>query len=64
MISYVSCSVYGKAAAGEILNLPGIDAPFEAPADPEIQLDTDPLSANEVLSKTVAGLNERLGWGL
>jgi adenylylsulfate kinase len=36
--------LYKKARAGEIKQFTGIDAPYEAPEDPEIIIQTDKLS--------------------
>ena len=39
--------LYAKARRGEIKNFTGISAPFEAPADPALSLDTSKLSLKE-----------------
>ena len=39
--------LYAKARRGEIKNFTGISAPFEAPAHPDISLDTSKLSLKE-----------------
>ena len=39
--------LYAKARRGEIKNLTGISAPFEAPAHPALSLDTSKLSLKE-----------------
>ncbi|MBU8791751.1 adenylyl-sulfate kinase [Oceanobacillus caeni] len=39
--------LYKKARLGEIKNFTGIDAPYEAPREPEITLDTTELSIEE-----------------
>jgi len=38
--------LYKKARAGEIKNYTGIDSPYEAPRNPEIEIDTQSLDAN------------------
>lgn len=60
---YVKCGIetckerdpkglYKKAMAGEISDFTGIDSPYEEPKNPEIVLETDRYSVEE-LSKTV-----------
>ncbi len=51
--------LYARARAGEILGVTGVDAPYEAPENPELRLDTlgDPATAN--LDKVVAMLRTR-----
>lgn len=39
--------LYKKARRGEIKNFTGIDDPYEAPAKPEIKIDTSKLNVNE-----------------
>jgi adenylylsulfate kinase len=44
--------LYSRAAAGVIHNLPGVDAPYEAPEQPEAVIDTDqqtPEQAAEIV---------------
>lgn len=44
--------LYKKARAGEIKNFTGIDSPYEAPEDPEVEIDTtgmDPDEAAEII---------------
>ena len=43
--------LYKKARKGEIKNFTGIDAPFEAPEHPDIELKTDVLSIEESAEK-------------
>ena len=52
--------IYEKVRAGEIDNFTGIDAPYEAPEDPEFTVDTqeDP-SAEASAQKLLAYLDER-----
>ena len=45
--------LYKKARKGEIKNFTGIDAPFEAPEHPDIELKTDKLSIEESVSKSL-----------
>ena len=39
--------LYKKARAGQLKNFTGIDSPYEAPAAPEIRIDTSKLSPEE-----------------
>ena len=48
--------LYAKAAAGEITGMTGIDAPYEAPANPELHLNG--AADLESLVKDVLGLLE------
>ena len=43
--------LYAKARRGEIKNFTGISAPFEAPAQPALTLDTSALSLEESVNK-------------
>ena len=43
--------LYAKARRGEIKNFTGISAPFEAPAQPALVLDTSALSLEEYVNK-------------
>jgi bifunctional enzyme CysN/CysC len=43
-------NLYKKARAGEIKQFTGIDAPYEAPEDPEIAVRTDLLTLNESIT--------------
>lgn len=45
--------LYQKARRGEIKNFTGIDAPFEAPEKPDIELKTDELSIEEAAKKAL-----------
>ncbi len=42
--------LYKKARAGEIKNFTGVDAAFEPPVDPDVEVKTDELSAGESVS--------------
>jgi bifunctional enzyme CysN/CysC len=52
--------LYKKARAGEIKQFTGIDAPYEAPADPEIVVETGRLSVGESIAHILEFLRERL----
>ena len=43
--------LYAKARRGEIKNVTGISAPFEAPANPALSIDTSKLSVEESVNK-------------
>lgn len=43
--------LYAKARAGEIKNFTGIDAPFEAPENPSIEVNTAELTIDESIQK-------------
>lgn len=43
--------LYAKARRGEIKNFTGISAPFEAPANPALSIDTSKLSVEESLNR-------------
>jgi bifunctional enzyme CysN/CysC len=50
--------LYAKARAGELPNFTGIDSPYEAPANPELWIDTTSLSAEAAAEKIVAAILE------
>lgn len=43
--------LYARARRGEVKNFTGISAPFEAPADPALSLDTSRLSIEESVAR-------------
>ena len=43
--------LYQKAREGKIKNFTGIDAPFEAPEKPDIEIKTDKLTIEESVQK-------------
>ncbi|MDB5690207.1 MAG: cysN [Sphingomonas bacterium] len=45
--------LYKKARSGELRNFTGIDSPYEAPAAPEIRIDTTKMSAEAAAEKIV-----------
>ena len=53
-------NLYKKARAGEIQEFTGIDAPYEAPEDPEIVVHTDRQTVDESLATILEGLLPRL----
>ena len=52
--------LYAKARAGKIKNFTGIDSPYEPPLEPDIQIDTTQLSAEEAADAVVDALLRRL----
>jgi bifunctional enzyme CysN/CysC len=52
--------LYQKARAGKLTGFTGIDAPYERPADPEIVVRTDELTAEESVDRILADLLPRL----
>jgi bifunctional enzyme CysN/CysC len=53
-------NLYKKARAGEILEFTGIDAPYEAPEDPEIVVHTDQQTVDESVATILEQLLPRL----
>jgi bifunctional enzyme CysN/CysC len=51
--------LYAKAKAGELKNFTGVDAPYEAPIDPEIHLQTLGRSADKLADVVLLALSER-----
>ncbi|UCH28246.1 MAG: adenylyl-sulfate kinase [Myxococcales bacterium] len=51
--------LYKKARAGEISNFTGLDAPYEAPQNPEVHLLTAGLSVDEAAAQVVRYLEEQ-----
>ena len=56
-------SLYKKARAGQIKQFTGIDAPYEAPDDPEIVVQTEQQSVEESVAAILAQLLPRLEVG-
>ena len=48
--------LYKKALAGEIANFTGIDAPYEAPVNPEITVETDSQDVQSVVAQIISEL--------
>ncbi|MBU0944265.1 MAG: adenylyl-sulfate kinase [Proteobacteria bacterium] len=51
--------LYKKARAGEIKNYTGISSPYEAPKNPDIDLDTGTLPLRECVNTIISELRER-----
>ena len=52
--------MYKKARAGEIKDFTGIDAPFEAPENPGIEIKTDDLTVEESVDKIMVELMKKI----
>jgi len=55
--------LYKKALNGEIKNFTGLDAPFEAPTNPALEIRTDQQSYEESLQKLLDAILPRLTFG-
>ncbi|KAA8491767.1 Adenylyl-sulfate kinase [Porphyridium purpureum] len=51
--------LYKKARAGLIKNFTGIDDPYEAPAEPDVTVDTSKLSVEECVGEIISFLQSR-----
>ena len=51
--------LYARSATGDLQGLTGVDAPYQAPASPELTVDTTALSVDEAVEAVVAALRER-----
>lgn len=67
---YIDCSLsaceerdpkglYKKARASQIPNFTGVSAPYEAPQQPELTLDTEHQSVEQCVAKVMAKLDQR-----
>lgn len=52
--------LYKKARAGEIPNFTGVSSPYEAPVNPEIEIDTSKFSLEEATDYVVKGIMKYL----
>jgi len=50
--------LYKKARAGQIDNMTGLDAPYEAPESPELELQTEQRDLDECVQRMVACLQD------
>ena len=53
--------MYAKADAGEIPDFPGVSAPYDVPAHPDLSLDTAALPVEECVTRILALVQQRLG---
>ncbi|MBD3244198.1 MAG: sulfate adenylyltransferase subunit CysN [Chitinivibrionales bacterium] len=51
--------LYKKAEAGEIRGFTGIDSPYEEPEEPEVTVETDLQSVEQIVEKVIAMLREK-----
>ena len=52
--------LYKKARAGEIKNMTGISAPYEAPEHPDIEIKTEDLSVDEAADKIIKYITPKI----
>ncbi len=52
--------LYKKARAGEIKNMTGISAPYEAPENPSIEINTEKVSVENAVKKTIDYITPKL----
>lgn len=52
--------LYKKARAGEIKNMTGISAPYEAPEQPDIEIKTEEVSIKEAVNQIVNHITPKL----
>ena len=52
--------LYKKARAGEIKNMTGVSAPYEAPEKPDIEIRTEELSAEEAADKIITYIQPKI----
>lgn len=50
--------LYAKARAGKLIGMTGIDAPYEAPTCPDLQIDTASVSAAQAVQLIMSTLVE------
>ncbi len=51
--------LYKKAEAGEISGFTGIDSPYEEPEEPEVTVETDLQSVEQIVEKVIGVLREK-----
>ena len=52
--------LYKKARLGEIKDFTGVNAPYEAPESPDIEIKTEQLTVEESVSKIIKAINQKL----
>lgn len=52
--------LYKKARAGEIKNMTGISAPYEAPENPDIEIKTENETVNQAVNRILEHINSKL----
>jgi adenylyl-sulfate kinase len=51
--------LYGKALAGEIASFTGVSDPYEAPTDPDVEVNTEREALDESVEHVLGALRER-----
>jgi len=51
--------LYAAADAGELVNFPGVDAPYEAPTSPDLILNTAEIDVDECVSQVLSLLKSK-----
>ena len=54
--------LYKKARAGEIKNMTGISAPYEAPENPDLEIKTEATTVNEAVDKILKAIQKKLNY--
>ncbi len=52
--------LYAKARAGEIKNFTGINAPYEAPVSPDVEIDTEIVSVEAAVEQIINYIENKL----
>ncbi len=52
---------YQKGLRGESATVPGLQSPYESPANPDVRIDTTKISAQEAAEQICETIRERLG---
>lgn len=52
--------LYKKARAGEIKNMTGISAPYEAPDNPDIEIKTEEVTIKDAVNRIINYINSKL----
>ena len=52
--------LYAKARAGEIQNFTGVNAPYEAPVSPDVQIDTTEQSVEDAVKIILKHIEHKL----
>ena len=52
--------LYKKARAGEIKNMTGISAPYEAPKSPDVEIRTELMSVEEAVELVLENIQSKL----
>ena len=54
--------LYKKARAGEIKNMTGISAPYEAPENPDLEIKTETTTVNDAVDKILKAIQKKLNY--